>query len=150
MYFYVFKQPKPRIDYTLKAVGGSLTAIPGLSDMIDVSWVIIPWLCTCTTLLNYFYYFMDLLCVFVMGRILYIQLSQTCSSGRIGLLFQLVVYLWIQGNYLYFFCCCYLPEQQILGTFPKYLLLSDQPRPKVSKWPNYLLGPILLKMLQSN
>ncbi|KAL5987686.1 hypothetical protein ACLOJK_035436 [Asimina triloba] len=27
--------PKPRIDYTLKAVGGSLTAIPGLSDMID-------------------------------------------------------------------------------------------------------------------
>ncbi|KAH0884430.1 hypothetical protein HID58_060526 [Brassica napus] len=28
-------QPKPRIDYTLKAVGGSLTAIPGLSDMID-------------------------------------------------------------------------------------------------------------------
>lgn len=30
-------QPKPRIDYTLKAVGGSLTAIPGLSDMIDVS-----------------------------------------------------------------------------------------------------------------
>lgn len=29
--------PKPRIDYTLKAVGGSLTAIPGLSDMIDVS-----------------------------------------------------------------------------------------------------------------
>lgn len=31
-------QPKPRIDYTLKAVGGSLTAIPGLSDMIDVSY----------------------------------------------------------------------------------------------------------------
>lgn len=30
-------QPKPRIDYTLKAIGGSLTAIPGLSDMIDVS-----------------------------------------------------------------------------------------------------------------
>lgn len=30
-------QPKPRIDYTLKAVGGSLTAVPGLSDMIDVS-----------------------------------------------------------------------------------------------------------------
>ncbi|XP_078152236.1 calcium-dependent lipid-binding protein-like [Carex rostrata] len=27
--------PKPRIDYTLKAVGGSLTAVPGLSDMID-------------------------------------------------------------------------------------------------------------------
>ncbi|XP_075487381.1 calcium-dependent lipid-binding protein-like [Primulina tabacum] len=27
--------PKPRIDYTLKAVGGSLTALPGLSDMID-------------------------------------------------------------------------------------------------------------------
>ncbi|XP_038974602.1 synaptotagmin-5-like [Phoenix dactylifera] len=27
--------PKPRIDYILKAVGGSLTAIPGLSDMID-------------------------------------------------------------------------------------------------------------------
>ena len=32
-------QPKPRIDYTLKAKGGSLTAIPGLSDMIDVSFV---------------------------------------------------------------------------------------------------------------
>ena len=29
-------QPKPRIDYVLKAVGGSLTAMPGLSDMIDV------------------------------------------------------------------------------------------------------------------
>nr|GLL25574.1 synaptotagmin-4-like [Ipomoea trifida]GMC86912.1 synaptotagmin-4-like isoform X1 [Ipomoea batatas] len=28
-------EPKPRIDYVLKAVGGSLTAIPGLSDMID-------------------------------------------------------------------------------------------------------------------
>ncbi|KAJ4771814.1 Calcium-dependent lipid-binding (CaLB domain) family protein [Rhynchospora pubera] len=27
--------PKPRFDYTLKAVGGSLTAVPGLSDMID-------------------------------------------------------------------------------------------------------------------
>ncbi|KAK9950837.1 hypothetical protein M0R45_006303 [Rubus argutus] len=26
---------KPRIDYTLKAVGGSLTALPGISDMID-------------------------------------------------------------------------------------------------------------------
>uniref|UniRef100_A0A7N2M2N3 DNA 5'-3' helicase n=1 Tax=Quercus lobata TaxID=97700 RepID=A0A7N2M2N3_QUELO len=30
-----WKCPKPRIDYTLKAVGGSLTAIPGISDMID-------------------------------------------------------------------------------------------------------------------
>ncbi|XP_066367497.1 calcium-dependent lipid-binding protein-like [Miscanthus floridulus] len=28
-------EPKPKIQYTLKAVGGSLTAIPGLSDMID-------------------------------------------------------------------------------------------------------------------
>ncbi|XP_043716577.1 calcium-dependent lipid-binding protein-like isoform X2 [Telopea speciosissima] len=28
-------EPKPKIDYTLKAVGGSLTALPGLSDMID-------------------------------------------------------------------------------------------------------------------
>ncbi|XP_051143925.1 calcium-dependent lipid-binding protein-like isoform X2 [Andrographis paniculata] len=28
-------EPKPRIEYTLKAVGGSLTAIPGISDMID-------------------------------------------------------------------------------------------------------------------
>ncbi|KAK6142871.1 hypothetical protein DH2020_023219 [Rehmannia glutinosa] len=28
-------EPKPQIDYTLKAVGGSLTAIPGISDMID-------------------------------------------------------------------------------------------------------------------
>ncbi|KAL9303853.1 hypothetical protein ACSQ67_021116 [Phaseolus vulgaris] len=28
-------EPQPRIDYTLKAVGGSLTAIPGISDMID-------------------------------------------------------------------------------------------------------------------
>lgn len=34
---FLFNQPKPRIDYVLKAVGGSLTAIPGLSDMIDVS-----------------------------------------------------------------------------------------------------------------
>ncbi|KAI7994893.1 Synaptotagmin-4 [Camellia lanceoleosa] len=30
------EKPKPKIDYTLKAVGGSLTAIPGLSDMIDL------------------------------------------------------------------------------------------------------------------
>ncbi|KAI4354933.1 hypothetical protein L6164_003756 [Bauhinia variegata] len=28
-------EPKPRFDYTLKAVGGSLTAIPGISDIID-------------------------------------------------------------------------------------------------------------------
>jgi len=27
--------PEPKIQYTLKAVGGSLTAVPGLSDMID-------------------------------------------------------------------------------------------------------------------
>ncbi|EER96263.1 hypothetical protein BDA96_02G119700 [Sorghum bicolor] len=27
--------PEPKIDYTLKAIGGSLTAVPGLSDMID-------------------------------------------------------------------------------------------------------------------
>lgn len=33
--FFVL-QPEPKIQYTLKAVGGSLTAIPGLSDMIDV------------------------------------------------------------------------------------------------------------------
>ncbi|GMP43076.1 hypothetical protein CsSME_00012586 [Camellia sinensis var. sinensis] len=31
----LLSEPKPKIDYTLKAVGGSLTAIPGLSDMID-------------------------------------------------------------------------------------------------------------------
>ncbi|KAJ6852061.1 synaptotagmin-5-like isoform X1 [Iris pallida] len=31
----LLSEPKPRIDYVLKAVGGSLTAIPGLSDMID-------------------------------------------------------------------------------------------------------------------
>ncbi|KAL9691482.1 hypothetical protein QQ045_011906 [Rhodiola kirilowii] len=31
----LLSEPKPRIDYTLKAVGGSLTAVPGLSDMID-------------------------------------------------------------------------------------------------------------------
>lgn len=35
-FLFIISQPKPRIDYTLKAVGGSLTAIPGLSDMIDV------------------------------------------------------------------------------------------------------------------
>jgi Ca2+-dependent lipid-binding protein len=33
----LLSDPKPRIDYTLKAVGGSLTALPGISDMIDVS-----------------------------------------------------------------------------------------------------------------
>jgi hypothetical protein len=33
---FILLQPKPKIQYTLKAVGGSLTAIPGLSDMIDV------------------------------------------------------------------------------------------------------------------
>ncbi|KAA3471788.1 synaptotagmin-4-like [Gossypium australe] len=33
--FCKLNQPKPRIDYTLKAVGGSLTAVPGISDMID-------------------------------------------------------------------------------------------------------------------
>ncbi|KAI3875258.1 hypothetical protein MKX03_011142 [Papaver bracteatum] len=31
----LLSEPKPKIDYTLKAVGGSLTALPGLSDMID-------------------------------------------------------------------------------------------------------------------
>ncbi|XP_047311125.1 calcium-dependent lipid-binding protein-like [Impatiens glandulifera] len=31
----LLSEPKPRIDYTLKAVGGSLTALPGLSDMIQ-------------------------------------------------------------------------------------------------------------------
>ncbi|XVF33454.1 hypothetical protein REPUB_Repub17cG0170000 [Reevesia pubescens] len=33
--FALLSEPNPRIDYTLKAVGGSLTAIPGISDMID-------------------------------------------------------------------------------------------------------------------
>ncbi|KAI7979902.1 Synaptotagmin-4 [Camellia lanceoleosa] len=37
LYCTIWLLPKPKIDYTLKAVGGSLTAIPGLSDMIDVS-----------------------------------------------------------------------------------------------------------------
>ncbi|PWZ15376.1 Synaptotagmin-5 [Zea mays] len=32
--FFVL-QPEPKIQYTLKAIGGSLTAVPGLSDMID-------------------------------------------------------------------------------------------------------------------
>ncbi|KAK1425231.1 hypothetical protein QVD17_20579 [Tagetes erecta] len=31
----LLSEPEPKIDYTLKAIGGSLTAIPGLSDMID-------------------------------------------------------------------------------------------------------------------
>nr|GEX92991.1 calcium-dependent lipid-binding (CaLB domain) family protein [Tanacetum cinerariifolium] len=31
----LLSEPKPRFDYTLKAVGGSLTAVPGLSDMIE-------------------------------------------------------------------------------------------------------------------
>ncbi|KAL4363036.1 hypothetical protein GQ457_04G032250 [Hibiscus cannabinus] len=31
----LLSEPKPRIEYTLKAVGGSLTAIPGISDMIE-------------------------------------------------------------------------------------------------------------------
>lgn len=35
---YIFFQPEPKILYNLKAVGGSLTAIPGISDMIDVSF----------------------------------------------------------------------------------------------------------------
>ncbi|XP_074273090.1 calcium-dependent lipid-binding protein-like [Silene latifolia] len=30
----LLSDPKPRIDFTLKAIGGSLTALPGLSDMI--------------------------------------------------------------------------------------------------------------------
>ncbi|XP_004292091.1 PREDICTED: 40S ribosomal protein S15-like [Fragaria vesca subsp. vesca] len=29
------KAPKPRIDYTVKTVGGSLTTLLGISDMID-------------------------------------------------------------------------------------------------------------------
>nr|CAB3496485.1 unnamed protein product [Digitaria exilis] len=33
--YTIIRMPKPRIDYILKAVGGSLTAMPGLSDMID-------------------------------------------------------------------------------------------------------------------
>ncbi|KAL6218569.1 hypothetical protein ACLB2K_011779 [Fragaria x ananassa] len=35
-------EPKPRIDYTVKAVGGSLTALPGISDMIDADVLDIP------------------------------------------------------------------------------------------------------------
>ncbi|XP_059318156.1 calcium-dependent lipid-binding protein-like [Lycium ferocissimum] len=31
----LLSEPKPKIDYTLNAVGGSLTALPGISDMID-------------------------------------------------------------------------------------------------------------------
>ncbi|KAL8240205.1 hypothetical protein R6Q59_013560 [Mikania micrantha] len=31
----LLSEPEPKIDYILKAVGGSLTSIPGLSDMID-------------------------------------------------------------------------------------------------------------------
>ncbi|VFQ84033.1 unnamed protein product [Cuscuta campestris] len=31
----LLSEPKPKIDYVLKAVGGSLTAVPGISDMID-------------------------------------------------------------------------------------------------------------------
>lgn len=31
----LLSEPKPKIDYNLKAVGGSLTALPGISDMID-------------------------------------------------------------------------------------------------------------------
>ncbi|XP_047318211.1 calcium-dependent lipid-binding protein-like [Impatiens glandulifera] len=31
----LLSEPKPRFDYILKAVGGSLSAVPGLSDMID-------------------------------------------------------------------------------------------------------------------
>ncbi|KAJ6679535.1 CALCIUM-DEPENDENT LIPID-BINDING (CALB DOMAIN) FAMILY PROTEIN [Salix purpurea] len=31
----LLSEPKPKIEYVLKAVGGSLTALPGVSDMID-------------------------------------------------------------------------------------------------------------------
>ncbi|XVE73977.1 hypothetical protein DITRI_Ditri11bG0161800 [Diplodiscus trichospermus] len=31
----LLSEPKPRIHYTLKAISGSLTVIPGISDMID-------------------------------------------------------------------------------------------------------------------
>ncbi|KAK8718375.1 hypothetical protein V6N13_045611 [Hibiscus sabdariffa] len=31
----LLSEPKPRIDYTLKAVGGSLTGLPGISDIMD-------------------------------------------------------------------------------------------------------------------
>ena len=31
----LLSEPKPRIDYVLKAFGGSLTTIPGLLDMIE-------------------------------------------------------------------------------------------------------------------
>ncbi|KAL9263271.1 Calcium-dependent lipid-binding protein-like protein [Drosera capensis] len=31
----LLSEPKPRIDYTLKAIGGSLTALPGIADMIN-------------------------------------------------------------------------------------------------------------------
>lgn len=33
----IINQPKPKIEYVLKAVGGSLAALPGVLDMIDVS-----------------------------------------------------------------------------------------------------------------
>ena len=62
----MFIQPKPRIDYTLKAVGGSLTAIPGISDMIDVSFDYDTYHCS----LNGCFYVAHCVSYVPLGRIL--------------------------------------------------------------------------------
>ncbi|KAH9620379.1 hypothetical protein KSS87_019596 [Heliosperma pusillum] len=46
----LLSDPKPRIDFTLKAVGGSLTALPGLSDMIHPFSIIDNLLLLCSEL----------------------------------------------------------------------------------------------------
>ncbi|KAL3655216.1 hypothetical protein CASFOL_001002 [Castilleja foliolosa] len=54
-------EPKRQIDYTLKAVGGSLTSIPWLSDMIDRYAAVAPpdrrthWWRTCRYKVTHFY-----------------------------------------------------------------------------------------------
>lgn len=84
MPFHVI-QPKPRIDYTLKAVGGSLTALPGVSDMIDVSFSMI--------LLHINHVISFIIRAdqfFSIARTLLILLLRICYNGPTGLLFLLV------------------------------------------------------------
>jgi len=93
-YLNDLNQPKPRIDYTLKAVGGSLTAIPGLSDMIDDT---VPLLVVQAVSRGFICSHLVLYTAFasLYVRILLILSSKTCFSGLIELLFPLVVFLLI-------------------------------------------------------
>ena len=92
-------QPKPRIDYVLKAVGGSLTAMPGLSDMIDV-WMDFPSIFFYLCFISFYEVWAGKevhICLLSFCRIQWRHWSLTCSNGHIELLFHWVESTWTSG-----------------------------------------------------